>query len=106
MTTTALAKPAGLAPGLRILFLGFLFLLLVCVPAQGGHSPWPPEGLDKTPEHLRTADPQASRCPLPPTSAFSRQTQLLRYLHSWPAPGATATEDWPEYVPEEGEEGN
>jgi hypothetical protein len=45
-----------------------------------------------------------SRCPLPPASAFHLQTNLRMYLETWPAPGSTATEAWPEYVPEDGED--
>jgi len=44
------------------------------------------------------------RCPLPPASAFHLQTNLRKYLETWPTPGSTTTEAWPEYVPEEGEE--
>lgn len=43
------------------------------------------------------------RCPLPPASAFHLQANLRRYLETWPTPGSTATEDWPEYVAEDGE---
>ena len=44
------------------------------------------------------------RCPLPPASAFHLQTNLRKYLETWPTPGSTSTEAWPEYVPEDGEE--
>jgi hypothetical protein len=44
------------------------------------------------------------RCPLPPASAFHLQTNLRKYLETWPTPGATTTEAWPEYVPEDGED--
>ena len=44
------------------------------------------------------------RCPLPPASAFSLQTNLRRYLETWPTPGSTTSEAWPEYVPEDGED--
>ena len=43
------------------------------------------------------------RCPLPPASAFHLQTNLRKYLETWPTPGSTVTEAWPEYVPEDGE---
>jgi hypothetical protein len=43
------------------------------------------------------------RCPLPPASAFHLQTNLRKYLETWPTPGSTTTEAWPEYVPEDGE---
>ena len=45
-----------------------------------------------------------SQCPLPPASVFHLQTNLRQYLETWPAPGSTATEAWPEYVPEDGED--
>jgi len=44
------------------------------------------------------------RCPLPPASAFHLQTNLRKYLETWPTPGSTTTEPWPEYVPEDGED--
>jgi hypothetical protein len=48
--------------------------------------------------------PASSGCPLPPASAFSWQTNLRKYLETWPTPGSTATEAWPEYIPEDGED--
>jgi hypothetical protein len=44
------------------------------------------------------------RCPLPPASAFHLQINLRKYLETWPTPGSTMTGDWPEYIPEDGEE--
>jgi hypothetical protein len=44
------------------------------------------------------------RCPLPPASAFHLQTNLRQYLETWPTPGSTTSEAWPEYVPEDGED--
>jgi hypothetical protein len=44
------------------------------------------------------------RCPLPPASAFHLQTNLRKYLETWPTPGSTTSAAWPEYVPEDGEE--
>lgn len=44
------------------------------------------------------------QCPLPPASVFSLQTNLRQYLETWPTPGFTTTEAWPEYVPEDGED--
>jgi hypothetical protein len=44
------------------------------------------------------------RCPLPPASAFHLQTNLRKYLETWPTPGSTTSEAWPEYVPEAGED--
>jgi hypothetical protein len=43
-------------------------------------------------------------CPLPPASAFHLQTNLRKYLETWPTPGSTVSEAWPEYVPEDGED--
>jgi len=45
-----------------------------------------------------------SQCSLPPASAFPLQTNLRLYLETWPTPGSTAAEAWPEYVPEDGED--
>jgi hypothetical protein len=45
-----------------------------------------------------------SHGPLPPASAFHLQNNLRKYLEAWPMPGSTATEVWPEYVPEDGED--
>ena len=38
---------------------------------------------------------------MPPAagSVFSLQTNLRKYLETWPTPGSTSTEAWPEYVP-------
>jgi hypothetical protein len=45
-----------------------------------------------------------SLSPLPPASAFPLQTNLRMYLETWPTPGSTTAEAWPEYVPEDGED--
>ena len=42
-----------------------------------------------------------SQCPLPPAFVFILQTNFRKYLETWPTPGATATGDWPEYIPED-----
>ena len=101
MKTTVPEKPARLAPGCRFLLLGLAALLLLCVPAQG-HSLWPREHV-KTPDSLRKCGWPSSWCPLPPASVFSLQTNLRRYLETWPTPGSTASEAWPEYIAEDGE---
>ena len=101
MKNAALEKPAWLAPGLRLILLGLVTLLLLCAPARG-QSLWPHENL-KTPDGLRKSGRPPSWRPLPPTSAFSLQTNLRKYLETWPTPGSTTTEAWPEYVPEDGE---
>jgi hypothetical protein len=45
-----------------------------------------------------------SQCPLPPASVFFLQTNFRKYLETWPTPGSTATETWPEYIPEDEED--
>jgi hypothetical protein len=72
------APVAGPASGLHIKFRP--------EPAAPG---WPP------------ANPNS---PWPPASAFTLQTNLRKYLDTWPTPGATATDDWPEYVGESDQE--
>jgi hypothetical protein len=46
----------------------------------------------------RTANPDPARpwCPLAPASAFSLQDHLRKYLETWPTPGSTGREEWPE----------
>jgi hypothetical protein len=44
------------------------------------------------------------RCPLPSASAFHLQTNLRKYLETWPTPGSTTSQAWTEYVPEDGED--
>jgi hypothetical protein len=34
--------------------------------------------------------------PLPPASAFSLQTNLSKYLETWPTPGTTGSDAWPD----------
>ncbi len=46
------------------------------------------------PSHRYPANPNS---PLPPASAFGLQTNLRRYLETWPTP-TTFTDDCPEYV--------
>ena len=102
MKTAALEKPAWLAPGLRFLLLGLVTLLLLCAPARG-QSLGARENFSKTPDSLRKSVRPASWRLLPPASVFSLQSNLRKYLETWPTPGSTATEAWPEYVPEDGE---
>jgi hypothetical protein len=45
---------------------------------------------------VRTAAPDVRRA-LPPASVFALQEQLRKYLETWPTPGATQGEEWPEY---------
>ena len=102
MKTAALEKSAWLAPGRRFLLLGLVTLLLLCAPARG-QDLWPQEDLGKTAAGVGKSGRPPSWRPLPPTSAFSLQTNLCKYLETWPTPGSTTTEAWPEYVPEDGE---
>ncbi|OGR25487.1 MAG: hypothetical protein A2139_13740 [Desulfobacca sp. RBG_16_60_12] len=103
METVCLSKPAWLAAGLRFVLLGFVTLLLLPAPARS-QSAWPQGDVGKTPAGVITSGRRPSRCPLPPASAFTLQTNLRKYLEAWPTPGSTATEAWPEYIPEDGEE--
>jgi hypothetical protein len=48
--------------------------------------------------------PANPNSPWPPASAFVLQTNLRKYLDTWPTPGATSTDDWPEYVGESDQE--
>jgi hypothetical protein len=150
MKTLYREKPAWLAAGLWITFLGLIALLLLLTPAPGqsarpsGGPPIPlpgesevrpgnlsPPGLRSAaldrenfdhPARSQVASLPASgmhqdvtvrpaslgrlpwRCPLPPASAFQLQTNLQKYLETWPAPGSTMSEAWPEYIPEDGED--
>jgi hypothetical protein len=103
MQTACRSKPAWPHAGLRFVLLGLLTLLLLPAPARS-QSAWPPEDLRKTADGVITSGRRPSRCLLPPVSAFSLQTNLRKYLEAWPTPGSTATEAWPEYVPEDGED--
>jgi len=94
---------------LRFVLPATMALLFLQTPGYGASNPSPavahPPGPEET---LRKPGmvwgPAGSPCPLPPGSAFSFQTNLRKYLETWPTPGSTSTEPWPEYVPEEGEE--
>ena len=102
MKTVCRSKPAWLTPGLRLVLFVLLTLVLLPAPARS-HSAWPPEDLRKTPHGVTTSGRRLSGCPLPPVSAFALQTNLRKYLETWPTPGSTVTEAWPEYIPEYGE---
>ena len=103
MKTVRRSKPAWLTAGLRFVLLGLATLWLLPGPARS-QSAWPPEDLRKTPQGLNESGQPPFCCPLPPASAFSFQTNLRKYLETWPMPGSTVTEAWPEYIPEDGEE--
>lgn len=67
-------------------------------PAPGFHQ-------KSRPEPAAAEWPPANpNSPWPPASAFALQTNLRKYLDTWPTPGATATDDWPEYVGESDQE--
>jgi hypothetical protein len=91
-----------MATGPRFILLGLITLLLLPATARG-QSGWPAEDLRKTPDGVIKSGRLPWRCPLPPASAFSLQANLRQYLETWPTPGSTATEAWPEYVAEDGE---
>jgi hypothetical protein len=92
---------------LRIVLPGLIALLILAAAGHGASSLPPgfahPPG-SKTNHGQPGRRPASSQCPLPPASVFSLQTNLRKYLETWPTPGSTATEDWPEYIPEEGED--
>jgi len=106
MKTVAPNKSAWLAPGRRFLLLGLVTLLLVGLGAPAwGQSLWPQENWKMPDGLIKSHWPLLGR-PLPPASVFYLQTNLRKYLETWPTPGSTTTEAWPEYVPEDGEEGD
>jgi hypothetical protein len=107
MKTLSRQKSSWPTLALRIVLPGLLALLLLAAPGHGASGLPPgfahPPGLGA--HHGRPGwGPASPQCPLPPASAFSLQTNLRKYLETWPTPGSTATEDWPEYIPEEGED--
>ena len=104
-------RPAGLS----FILLGLITLLLFPATARG-QSGWgpgvpqpsrqlasrPASGFQQNlPIEPATSGWLSSRCPLPPASVFSLQTNFRKYLETWPTPGSTATEDLPEYIPED-----
>jgi hypothetical protein len=102
-------KSSWLANALRFVLPGLVALLLLAAPGHGASSQTSAFGdtpLQGQPEPKMGPGwgPSSSRCPLAPASAFSLQANLRKYLETWPTPGSTATEAWPEYVPEEGED--
>jgi hypothetical protein len=103
MQTPARTTPAWSAAGLRWALLGCLTLLLLPAPARS-QAVRPPVDLTKSSVGAAASARFLSPCPLPPASAYSLQTNFRQYLATWPTPGATATEDWPEYFPEDEED--
>jgi hypothetical protein len=109
MKTVPRAKSPWSAHALRFVLPGLIALLLLAAPGHGASNP--PSAVPQPPEPGANngkpgwrRGPARSQCPLPPASVFSWQTNLRKYLEAWPTPGSTTTEDWPEYIPEDGEE--
>jgi hypothetical protein len=76
-------------------------------PASAPVAGQPASGLHQQfrPEPAASGWPPANpNSPWPPASAFALQTNLRKYLDTWSTPGATATDDWPEYVGESDQE--
>jgi hypothetical protein len=72
-------------------------------PSAGPPAPAPIAGRP-TPGFHQKFRPEPTAAGWPPASAFALQTNLRKYLDTWPTPGATATDDWPEYVRESDQE--
>ena len=103
------AATTRLAAGLRLILSGLIALLLVSSAAggQSGQLPLVPVAPpSQFPQDLSAQPPAAGwgrvsrQCPLPPASVFGLQDHLRMYRETWPTPGSTGTEDWPEYVSE------
>jgi hypothetical protein len=75
---------------------------LALTPVAGQAAPQLPQDLWDQP--AVSGQGPAHQCPLPPASAFSLQTNLRKYLETWPTPGATGGDDWPEYAGESEED--
>jgi hypothetical protein len=75
---------------------------LALTPVAGQAVPQLPQDLWDQP--AVSGQGPAHQCPLPPASAFSLQTNLRKYLETWPTPGATGRDDWPEYAGESEED--
>jgi hypothetical protein len=101
-------KNSRLATTLRLLLPGLLGLILGASPGPGAANQSLAVAGTPPQEKLQAKRgpgwrPSSPRCPLPPASAFFLQANLRKYLETWPDPGSTSVEDWPEYAPEEGE---
>jgi hypothetical protein len=97
------------AIALRFILPGVIALLFLVAPGHGASNlppvvDQPPGPEKKLGKQGLGWGPAGSQCPLPPASAFPWQTNLRKYLETWPTPGSTSTEAWPEYVPEDGED--
>ena len=90
------------AAGPGFILLGLITLLLLPAPARGQSAWGPASGFHQSvPIKPAASRWLPSRCPLPPASVFCLQTNFRKYLETWPTPGSTATEAWPEYIPED-----
>jgi hypothetical protein len=90
------------APGLCCILLGLITLLLLPATART-QSEWGPGVSPPSPlvaSGVRRLNPSPP-APLPPASVFVLQTNFRKYLETWPTPGSTTTEVWPEYIPED-----
>jgi hypothetical protein len=103
------AATTTLAAGLRLVFSGLIALLLVSSPARGQSGQLAPVPVKQPSGFHQDLWAQLSasgwgrlsrQCPLPPASVFGLQNHLRMYRETWPTPGSTGSEDWPEYVAE------
>ena len=93
------------AAGLSFILLGFITLLLLPATARG-QSGWGPGVLQAS--HPKASEVSRQNLAPPdlrlPAPVFFLQTNFRKYLETWPTPGSTATEAWPEYFAEDGED--
>lgn len=71
--------------------------------SAGAPAPPPVAGRPAAGLHKRFG-PEPAASGWPPASASTLQPNIRKYLDTWPTPGATATDDWPEYVGESDQE--
>jgi hypothetical protein len=112
-------RKTRLAASRRLILVGLLAPLLLTAAASG-QSAWPPPipkfflpassgpvaapTSQARPQDLTKLHSNLQKSARPPASAFALQTNPRKYLDTWPTPGATATDDWPEYVGESDQE--
>ncbi len=109
-----LPAPSGpeAAPARQTRYQDLAKLHLDLQPSAGPPAPAPVAGRPASGLHQKfRPDPAAPgwppanpNSPCQPASAFALQTNLGKYLDTWPTPGATSTDDWPEYVGESDQE--
>jgi hypothetical protein len=90
------------AAGPRLILLGVIALLLLpaTVRGQSGWGPGVSQPAPRVTSGVRWLNPPPPAPPRP-ASVFGLQTNCRKYLETWPTPGATTTEAWPEYIPED-----